>query len=177
MMDRFQVAIYIETSFHGPAVRDAAGEWLIEYIKTDGSPETRQGVICREKTTENALVLELMTEAFGKLTKPCSVRVNTGCEHILNVMNNHWLPQWEKAGWVSAKGKLIRNMYLWQQCAEAMREHVVSFENGWHSYRNKMQWELEKEVRKFLEEQRQKNIENTRKETGFMNRGKEGQYV
>lgn len=154
MEDKPQVNIYIETSLHGPAIRTAAGEWYVEYIKKNGEPETRNGIIWEESTTENALALELLRDALSILVKPCSVRVNTGCEHILNVMNHHWLAQWEKAGWVNAKGKLIKNMYLWQQCAELMREHAVSFENGWHSYRNKMQWELEKEVRQMLEEQK-----------------------
>lgn len=103
-------------------------------------------------TTENTLALELLQEALKQLVKPCSVRVNTRCEHILNVMNNHWLSQWEKAGWVSAKGKLIKNMTLWQHCRNLMQDHTVSFESGMHSYRNQMLWEIEKERKQFLKE-------------------------
>lgn len=145
-MDKFKVTIYIETSFHGPAIRQAAGAWLIEYIKTNGDPETRQGVIKEDKTTENALALELLKEALGKLTKPCSIRVNTQCEHILNVMENHWLPQWEKNGWRNAKNKPVKNVELWQQCQELMQRHCISFSNVKNSYGNVMQAEIRKEL-------------------------------
>lgn len=145
-MDKFKVTIYIESSFHGPAVRAAAGEWLIEYIKKDGSPETRQGILLKDMTTENALALELLRDALLRLKKPCSIRVNTECEHILNVMANHWLPQWEKNDWKNAKGKPVKNVELWQQCKELMQEHIVSFGDGTNSYKSVMQAEIKKEM-------------------------------
>lgn len=159
-MDRFEVGIYIETSIHGPARRPAVGEYYIEYIKRDGSPETRSGVIREEMTTENALVLELLQAALKRLVRPCSVRVNTRCGHILNVMDSHLLPQWEKAGWVNAKGKLIKNMALWQHCKGLMQDHTVTFESGPHSFQMRMRWEIEKERQQFykeLEKQKEKD--------------------
>ena len=147
-MDSFKVNIYIETSVHGPAIRRAAGMWLIEYIKKDGTPETRAGCILKESTTENALALELMKEAFLRLTKPCSVRVNTECEHILNTMKGYWLPQWIKNDWRNAKNKPVKNAKLWQQCNELMAQHGVTFENEPHSYRNVMQADIKKELEK-----------------------------
>lgn len=145
-MDKFKVTIYIETSFHGPAIRQAAGAWLIEYIKSNGDPETRQGIISKDKTTENALALELLKAALEKLTKPCSIRVNTECDHILNVMRNHWLPQWEKNDWRNTKNKPVKNAELWQQCSELMIAHSITFHSGEHSYRKVMQAEIKKEL-------------------------------
>lgn len=145
-MDKFKVTIYIETPFHGPAIRQAAGEWLIEYIKPNGEPETRQGIISKDKTTENALALELLKVALGKLTKPCSIRVNTECDHILNVMRNYWLPQWEKNDWKNSKGKPVKNAELWQQCQELMQKHSISFSNDENSYGNVMRAEIRKEL-------------------------------
>lgn len=147
-MDNFEINIYIETSSHGPAIRKAAGMWMIEYIKKNGDPETRQGVILKESTTENALALELMSDALSKLTKPCLVRVNTQCEHILNVMKNYWLPQWKKNDWKNAKGKPVKNEELWKQCSELMDKHTVTFENTSHSYRSVMQDEIRKGLEK-----------------------------
>lgn len=151
-MDKPAVNIYIETSLHGPARRPAVGEYYMEYIKKDGSPETRNAMIREDMTTENALALELLQAALGRLVRPCAVRVNTRCGHILNVMDRHLLTQWEKAGWVTAKGKLIKNMTLWQHCQELMGDHAVTFESGPHSYRNKMLWEIEKERQQFYRE-------------------------
>lgn len=147
-MDKFEVTIFIETSLRGPAIRRAAGEWLIEYIKRTGEPETRQGILAKERTTENALALELLRDALSRLTKSCSVRVNTQCEHILNVMQNHWLPQWEKNGWKNAKGQPVKNEELWKECRALMLKHSVYFEKGESSYRDVMQREIRKEMEK-----------------------------
>lgn len=140
----FDVTIYIETSSHGPAVRSCKGTWLIEYIKQDGTPETRQGVIAEEKTTENAMTLEVMKQALEKLTKPCQIRINTKCEHVLNVMRNHWLPQWEKNEWKTAKGAEVKNKELWQQCRELMSNHLMEFVNEYNPYGEVMKLEIEK---------------------------------
>ena len=111
-------------------------------------PVTRQGLMLKEKTTENELSLELLREAFGRLVKECSVRVNTECGHVLNVMQNHWLPLWEKNGWKNAKGRPVKNAELWQQCRELMDRHVVSFGAGEHSYRKVMQADIKREMEK-----------------------------
>lgn len=140
----FEVTIYLEVSFRGPAYRTAAGMWLIEYIKKDGSLETRQGMVCGKKMTENGLALEALTMAFERLRKSCSVRVITRCDHVLNVTGNDWLPQWEKNGWLTAKGKFVKNMTFWQKVAEAHRKHLVSYENTWNSYGENMQDTMQK---------------------------------
>ena len=152
-MDIFVVNIYIETSLKGPALRQGAGKWIVEFIRGNGNPETREGILCKEKTTENALALELIRDALSILTKTCSVRVNTQCEHVLNTMRNYWLPQWEKNGWINARGKPVKNAELWQQCSEQFRKHCVEFVSGPHSYRNVMQEDIRREM-----ERRAKNV-------------------
>ncbi|MCI7040582.1 MAG: hypothetical protein MR992_00345 [Lachnospiraceae bacterium] len=143
-MDKFQVNIYIETSIHGPAIKTAAGMYIIEYILKSGEAETRSGILFRDNTTENALALETLEGAFRRLTKSCSVGVNTGCTHILNVMNNHYLSVWEKNGWINAKKKPVANRELWQQLKETMDVHAVSFRSEYHSYRKRMVFDLGK---------------------------------
>lgn len=140
----FEVTIYVETSFHGPSQRTAAGMYLIEYIKKDGTPETRQGMVCGIKMTENRLVLEALSMAFDKLKECCSVRVFTRCEHVLNAIGNFWLQEWEKNDWVTAKKKIVKNVTFWKKIAEAKRKHLVSFENGWNQYGGIMQDAMKK---------------------------------
>lgn len=135
----FNVTIYLETSFKGPSRRTASGMWLIEYIKKDGTPETRQGFVCCRNATENALALEALTLALERLGKTCSIRVNTRCEHILNTMGNFWLQQWEKNDWLNAKNKPVKNAEFWKKVAEAKRKHLMIFENGCNSYRAVME--------------------------------------
>lgn len=146
----FEVTIYVETSFTGPALRTAAGMWLIEYIKQNGDKEVRSGMVCGIKMTENALALEVLALAFSKLKKGCFVRVNTRCDHVLNVVGNGWLPQWEKNGWVTAKNKMVKNVVFWKKVAEANRDHVIKYEKEWNSYGTLMQDAMKKglELRK-----------------------------
>lgn len=138
----FEVNIYLETSLHGPAVRSGAGEWLVEYIKTSGVPETRSGIIIQDKTTENALTLDLLKDALGILTRTCQIRIYTSCPHILNVMRNNWLAQWEKNGWINAKGNPVRNAELWRKCMELGRNHYIEMDSGYNSHSIEMQKDI-----------------------------------
>lgn len=148
------VSIYIESGIRGPARRSGAGVWLVEYIKPDGTPVTRpraipDGVVYKENTTQTALELELLIEAFSILTKTCSVRVNTQCEHILSAFENGWLEQWKKSDWKTARGKPVANAELWQQVSEYIDiQEEVMIESGENSYRNVMQMEILKEEQK-----------------------------
>lgn len=152
----FEVTIYVETSFHGPSQCTAAGMYLIEYIKKDGTPETRQGMVCGIKMTENRLALEALSLAFDRLKESCSVRVFTRCEHILRAIGNFWLQEWEKNDWVTAKKKMVKNVIFWKKIAEAKRKHLVSIENGWNPYGEIMQNAMKKGL-----EYREKNGEMT----------------
>lgn len=147
-MEYCNVNIYIETSVKAPSKRKAAGMYILEFIKENGEPATRNEVIYCANTGENELVLQLLGSAFSRLRKPCSVLVNTTCQHVLNVFNNFWLPIWEKNGWINAKGKAVGNKELWQQLKEAMEDHLVSVTDEEHSYKNVMQDTLRHELEK-----------------------------
>lgn len=143
-MSIFNVSIYIETTIKGPRPRMAVGAWLAEYITSKNEPETRNGTIFRERTTENALTLSLLSEALDSIAKgrTCSIRVNTECEHVVNAIEKGWIKQWKKNGWMNAKGVPVKNGELWQQVSGKMERHLVAFDFGDHSYRNLMRGEI-----------------------------------
>lgn len=148
------VTVYVESSIRGPARRSGAGTWLVEYIRKDGTPETRpvdpaDAVTWLPDTTQAALELNMLIDALSILTKPCSVRINTECEHILNVFENGWLEKWKESDWKTAKGKPVANAELWQQLSEYIDVHEdVLVEKGENSYRNIMQMEILKEEKR-----------------------------
>ncbi len=146
-MAEFHVSIYIETSIKGPVIKAAAGEWIVEYVTNKGIPVTRRGILWKEKTTENALALELLKGALLSLGKTCSIRVFTQCAHILNTVNNHWLPQWAKNGWVNAKGKTVGNAGLWQQVYGEMQKHFIEVCQDGHTYKSVMQHDIKRELK------------------------------
>ena len=140
----FKVNIYIETSIHGPAKRDGAYMYIVEYITDSGETVTRQGSGVKEDSTELELALTAVTRALSILTKPCEIRINTQCQTILNTLGSGWHIQWEKNGWNKANGKPVKHVELWQQYRNLSGRHLILIENTMHSYKSWMQSELKR---------------------------------
>ena len=142
---KFAVKIFVETTCTGPARRDGATMWIVECMK-NGVPVTREGIIRTEKGTENQAVLEAITQAVRILNKPCSIRVFTQCKHVLTATKNGWCRKWQQDGWISAKGKPVKNADLWRELLTETDKHNVQFESGPHEYRKLMQEKVKKEM-------------------------------
>lgn len=136
------VNIYIETSIHGPARKNGKYIYILEYIKGDGTPETRGGRGEAEAATENQLALTALAEALNRLNRICCLRIYTNCQHIHNAMDNSWARQWQKNGWVSARGKPVKNAELWERVLDQLDRHLYTFTGEEHSYRDWMQSQL-----------------------------------
>lgn len=138
-----EVTLYIETSIHGPRKMDGTWGYVLEFIKADGTPETRCGFGKIESTTENVLALTAICAGMTRLIKPCSIRIKTCCDHVLNSVNNFWPVQWEKNNWVNNKGKEVKNADLWQQYVNLARIHCVSVSKDDNSYKSWIGREME----------------------------------
>lgn len=114
--------------------------------KRRGQNQDGRGAI--GETTENALALTALAEAVQRITEPCSLRVFTRCEHILNVMGNHWARQWRKNGWRNAKGSPVKHAELWEKALCGLDRHCCLFTDEEHSYTRWMQEELKRNRRK-----------------------------
>lgn len=141
------VNIYIGTSFHGPARRDGEYIYILEHIR-DGIPITREGMGRLEGVTENQLALTALAEALDRINCPCSLRVHTSCQHILNSMQNSWTRQWQKNGWKTAKGTEVRNTDLWARIMGQLDRHRYTFTDGDHTYSGWMEGQLKPDGRK-----------------------------
>lgn len=144
-MGRMAVSIYVETTYKGPAKKDGAGMWIVEYRKKNGEPVTREGKVHLEDSTENRTTLAAIAAAMEILTKSCSVRVFTRCGHVLNAVRNGWPWRWERAGWMNAKGRPVGNAREWQRLMAAMERHRCTFQTGPHGYQEVMLWDLKKD--------------------------------
>ncbi len=141
------VNLYIETSIHGPAKKPGSYIYILECVR-NGEARTRDGRGAIGETTENALALTALAEAVQRITEPCSLRVFTRCEHILNVMGNHWARQWRKNGWRNAKGSPVKHAELWEKALCGLDRHCCLFTDEEHSYTRWMQEELKRNRRK-----------------------------
>ena len=140
------VNIYIETAFRGPVKRRMAGAWIVEYVASSGQPVTRGGMLYTDMATELEMSLMLIRQAFSILTKTCCVRVSTQCQSVLGTMQNHWLWQWRKNGWINAKKKPVKNAHMWEQCADLIEKHITEWTDEDHSYRKCMLGQVSKEM-------------------------------
>lgn len=143
----FDVNIYIETSIKGlRTYKKAAGMYVLECIDGNRILGTKDGLIYAENITEYALTLELLHEAFSRMTKSSSVRVNTECGHVFGTINNHQLSKWKKNGWITARGTPVKNKEIWIPLSEKMEMHLVTAEHWANSYGNLMQTAIRKEL-------------------------------
>lgn len=140
-MDRPQVNVYIEVSIRGPATREGAYLYVLEYFD-HGQPVTRCGY-CRHESSENQLTLEALIRASERVRKPAEIRVFTRCGYIYNAIRNGWPQQWKKAGWRSAKGKLVKNTKLWDRLLQGETPHTFTATEEDHSYREWMLYQLD----------------------------------
>lgn len=138
------VRILIESTWHGRAKKDGVAMWLIEYMRGD-IPETRQGFIHARDQTEAAGCLMALINALTVLKKPCNIEITTQCEKLLNVLSNRWHTQWKERGWKTSKGKIVKDIDLWELLIGKMDPHTYTIESGPHDYQKIMQAAVVKE--------------------------------
>ena len=141
----FRVNIYIETSRRGPSEGKGKYIYVLEYMLKDGTPYTKDGTETFEKINENKLVLKEIIAAGKRLTKPCSIRIFTGCNHVLSTTHNGWHIEWQKNGWKKKNDKPINNAALWEELVTVLDKHAVTYTKDEHSYKRWMREQLEGE--------------------------------
>lgn len=141
----FRVNIYIATSRRGPSKGAGKYMYLLEYIQKSGEPFTVSGTESFENTYENELALKAIIAAAKRLKKTCSIRIFTGCNHILSTTHNSWHIQWQKNGWKKKNGVPVRNAELWEELVAVLERHNVTYTKDDHPYKRWMTEQLEKE--------------------------------
>lgn len=122
-----KVNIYMYTTIKGPGAREGSYTYVLEKMTPKGPGTlTKQGSIT---ATENRANLLILIEALKRMTRPCELDIYTDSEYILSGAKK-WLKDWERRGWVTAKGRPVANREEWQQAAELMARHLVTFRLG-----------------------------------------------
>lgn len=93
----------------------------------------KSGVIHKKKIEEkhkgtiNGNYLIALIEAYKALNRPCMVTVHTDSDYIVASFQNGWVDSWEHHEWKNAKGRIVRNVELWQELRQVMRPHSSRF--------------------------------------------------
>lgn len=158
-----QVNLYTYTTIKGPGTKSGSYTYLLEYITEKGPATlTKQGTL--ENVTEHQAHMKMFLEGMERLKKSCEVMVYTDSKY-LQQGTEEWLKDWKTTGWVTKRGKPVANKEEWEEIAELLGRHLISFQvGGNHSYKSWIQAETEKkekERRKCLRDL--ENLEAQRK--------------
>ena len=77
-------------------------------------------------TTNNRMELTGVITALSALREPCSVKLYTDSQYIVNAINEGWLKSWVAHDWKRKTGP-VKNPDLWQKLYELLQVHSVEF--------------------------------------------------
>ena len=78
------------------------------------------------ETTNNRMELTAAIQGLSRLKEPCLVDLYTDSQYLSKAINEGWLQNWKKKGWVKSDKKPVLNVELWQALDEQLRRHQVS---------------------------------------------------
>ena len=140
----YNIKFYIETSITGPGRRDGKYAGLVEYIKRDGTPETREVLGELKDTTFYASTIVAVIECFKKLNKNCNVEIYTCCPYFANTIERKIIKSWAENDWKKADGRPVRNAELWKEFSKYFRQHKIKVLIAKeHEYKNYLKTRME----------------------------------
>ena len=79
------------------------------------------------ETTNNRMELSAAIEALRALKRPARVRIHTDSTYVKDGITK-WIVNWKRNGWRTAAKKPVKNVDLWQDLDDALKDHDVE----WH---------------------------------------------
>ncbi len=79
-------------------------------------------------TTNNRMELMGVIEGLNALKQECAVELFTDSQYVAKAINNGWLENWKKNGWLTSQKKPVKNQDLWIDFDRAVNKHHVKFQ-------------------------------------------------
>ena len=117
--------------------------YIIEAV-VKGEPKTIHGFTVLPDTTEDAITLTAMIEAYQRFTKPAKIKVFTKCNGVYYGIETGRITAAIANGYKTAKGKPIKNAELWDIYAKLAIKHENSITQEDHSFIDYMRSELKR---------------------------------
>ena len=112
---------YIPTA---PAAETGPGGWGAILRYGENEKELSGGAA---ETTNNRMELSAAIEALRALKRPARVRIHTDSTYVKDGITK-WIVNWKRNGWRTAAKKPVKNVDLWQDLYDALKDHDVE----WH---------------------------------------------
>lgn len=114
------VAIYADGACRGNPGPGGWGAWL-----RCGEHE-RELFGGEQMTTNNRMELTAVIEALATLQRRCSVTVYTDSAYVKDGITS-WIRCWKARGWLTADGRPVKNVELWQRLDALNAAHDVTW--------------------------------------------------
>lgn len=86
-------------------------------------------IVCgaEEMTTNNRMELLAAIKGLEALNQPCSVKLYSDSQYLVDAFNKGWLEEWACNDWKNSSNKEVKNIDLWEQIIELTVVHDVEF--------------------------------------------------
>ena len=78
-------------------------------------------------TTNNRMEILSVIRALESLDEPCSVTLHTDSQYVAKAIQDRWLENWQRNGWLTSARKPVKNRDLWERLAVLLARHTVRF--------------------------------------------------
>ncbi|MCL2108128.1 MAG: ribonuclease HI [Oscillospiraceae bacterium] len=78
-------------------------------------------------TTNNRMELTAAIEALARLTRPCTVTLQTDSRYVVDGIEKGWAKNWRRNNWTKSDKKPALNPDLWEKLLNLCEIHEVTF--------------------------------------------------
>lgn len=142
MAERKVVHIYAETDTPAPTTVKRYGGYVLECIRKNGEPATREEFMEMENTY-HGVILQMFVLAIKRINQPCEIHLHTQNAYILNMVDK-FLSTWAENDFHNSKGEPVKNADIWEHLWQQVKTHKIVIEHGMHPYYGWIQTEIMK---------------------------------
>lgn len=105
------------------------GGWAyVEVIMCSNGIKTNVVSGNKKKTTNNEMELTAVYMALVKAykSKVKQVIIYSDSAYVVNAITKEWLKNWNKNGWKTKEGKLVKNKHIWEKMYKLIYEKKVN---------------------------------------------------
>ena len=120
-MDNNKIYIYTDGACKGNPGR---GGWGVLMVYKETEKEFFGG---DKETTNNRMEMTAAIKGLAQLNRSCEVVLTTDSQYLRKGITE-WIVNWKKRGWKTASKQPVKNIDLWKQLDQLVKDHNVT----WH---------------------------------------------
>ncbi len=120
-MDKNTIYIYTDGACKGNPGR---GGWGVLMVYKETEKEFFGG---EKETTNNRMEMTAAIKGLAQLNRSCEVVLTTDSQYLRKGITE-WIVNWKKRGWKTASKQPVKNIDLWKQLDQLVKDHNVT----WH---------------------------------------------